>query len=152
MPVLTSIKTTQGTVSIYARKSWIARATYDYKGKYLVEALLRRDGSLKWAPEGRWGNFPGLLLGWRASEEGFWKNNISFINYFKLRASYGKMGMDPGNSFQYLNKFNLNTGLTFGTGKVIETTVVPVTLQTQKLHGKHRLHGTLVSTPKSLMI
>ena len=118
-------KSNSGGVSIYARKSYIARASYDYKGKYLIEALLRRDGSLKWAPEGRWGNFPGLLLGWRASEEGFWKDNIAFINYFKLRASYGQMGMDPGNSFQYLNKFNLNTGLTFGTGKVIETTVIP---------------------------
>ena len=121
-------KNNSGYANLYARKSWIARATYDYKGKYLVEMLLRRDGSLKFAPEGRWGNFPGLLLGWRASEEGFWKDNISFINYFKLRASYGKMGMDPGNSFQYLNKFDLNTGLTLGTGKVIETTVIPASV------------------------
>jgi TonB-linked SusC/RagA family outer membrane protein len=118
-------KNNSGYANLYARKSWIARATYDYKGKYLVEALFRRDGSLKFAPEGRWGNFPGLLLGWRASEEGFWKDNISFINYFKLRASYGMMGMDPGNSFQYLNKYNLDTGLTMGTSKVVETTVVP---------------------------
>jgi TonB-linked SusC/RagA family outer membrane protein len=118
-------KSNSGGVSIYARKSWIARASYDYKGKDLLEVLFRRDGSLKWAPEGRWGNFPGLLLGWRASEEDFWKNNIPFINFFKLRASYGKMGMDPGSSFQYMNKFNLNTGLTYGTGKVIETTLIP---------------------------
>ena len=126
-------KSNSGGVSIYARKSWIARATYDYKGKYLVEALFRRDGSLKWAPEGRWGNFPGLLLGWRASEEDFWKNTLPFINFFKLRASYGQMGMDPGNSFQYLNKFNLNTGLTFGTGKVIETTVIPANVANPKI-------------------
>jgi TonB-dependent starch-binding outer membrane protein SusC len=126
-------KNNSGTVSIYARKSWIGRASYSYMGKYLVEFVFRRDGSLKWAPEGRWGNFPGVLLGWRASEESFWKNNIAFINYFKLRASYGVMGMDPGSSFQYLNKFNLNTGLTMGSGKVIETTVIPANVANPKI-------------------
>ncbi|WP_167618114.1 TonB-dependent receptor [Maribellus sediminis] len=112
-----------GSMSIYARKSWIGRFNYSYKGKYLVEALFRRDGSLKFPPDSRWGNFPGLLLGWRASEEDFWQNNIGFINYFKLRASYGKMGMDPGDPFQFMNKYVLGTGLTMGTGKVVETVV-----------------------------
>ncbi|MBE3084900.1 MAG: TonB-dependent receptor, partial [Bacteroidetes bacterium] len=118
-------KNTTGTMSIYARKSWIGRATYDYKGKYLAEILFRRDGSLKFPPDSRWGNFPGLLLGWRASEEDFWKNNIAFINYFKIRASYGKMGMDPGNPFQYTNSFGLGSGMVFGTGTAIETAVGP---------------------------
>lgn len=112
-----------GSMSIYARKSWIGRFNYSYAGKYLVEALFRRDGSLKFPPDSRWGNFPGLLLGWRASEEDFWQNNIGFINYFKLRASYGKMGMDPGDPFQFMNKYVLGTGLTMGTGKVVETVV-----------------------------
>jgi TonB-linked SusC/RagA family outer membrane protein len=116
-------KNTEGSMSIYARKSWILRADYDYKGKYLIEFLFRRDGSLKFPPESRWGNFPGLLLGWRVSEEGFWKNNIAFINYFKLRATYGKMGMDPGDPFQYVNKYGISPGLVFGTGSTIETTV-----------------------------
>jgi TonB-linked SusC/RagA family outer membrane protein len=118
-------KNTSGSASIYARKSWIGRATYDYKGKYLAEILFRRDGSLKFPPESRWGNFPGLLLGWRVSEEGFWKDNIAFINYFKLRGSYGKMGMDPGNPFQYTNSFGLGSGMVFGTGTSIETAVGP---------------------------
>jgi TonB-linked SusC/RagA family outer membrane protein len=110
-----------GGLDVYARKSIIGRATYGYKGKYLAEVLFRADGSLKFPPDGRWGYFPGFLLGWRASEEGFWKNNLPFINYFKLRASYGKMGMDPGSSFQYVNKFALTTGATFGTGSSVET-------------------------------
>ncbi len=110
-----------GGLSVYARKSYIGRATYGYKGKYLAEVLFRADGSLKFPPEGRWGYFPGFMVGWRASEEDFWKNNIPFINYFKLRASYGKMGMDPGSSFQYVNKFALSTGATFGTGSDVET-------------------------------
>lgn len=118
-------KNTTGYSTIYARKSWIGRATYDFSGKYLAEFLFRRDGSLKFPPSKRWGNFPGLLLGWRASEEGFWKDNIPFINYFKLRASYGQMGMDPGDPFQYMNKFGLSSGMVFGTGTSIETTVGP---------------------------
>ena len=121
-------KNTTGYATIYARKSWIGRASYDYKGKYLAEFLFRRDGSLKFPPDSRWGNFPGLLLGWRASEEGFWKNGIPFINYFKLRASYGVMGMDPGDPFQYMNKFGLSSGMVFGTGSSIETAVGPPTI------------------------
>jgi TonB-dependent starch-binding outer membrane protein SusC len=62
----------------------------------LAEVVFRADGSLKFPEDNRWGYFPGILVGWRASEENFWKENLSFANYFKLRASYGKMGMDPG--------------------------------------------------------
>ena len=118
-------KHTEGFSTIYARKSLIGRATYDFRGKYLAEIVFRRDGSLKFPEHSRWGNFPGFLLGWRASEEDFWKNNIGFINYFKLRGSYGKMGMDPGAAFQYMNKFGLSSGMVFGTGSSIETTVGP---------------------------
>jgi TonB-linked SusC/RagA family outer membrane protein len=121
-------KNTTGYMTIYGRKSWIGRLTYDYKGKYLAELLFRRDGSLKYTTSGRWGNFPGLLLGWRASEEGFWKDNLPFINYFKLRGSYGKMGLDPGDPFQYMNKFGLSSGMVFGTGSAIETAVGPPTV------------------------
>jgi len=112
-----------GGMSIYARKSWIARLNYNFREKYLIELLFRRDGSLKFPPNSRWGNFPAVLLGWRVSEEDFWKNNLGFINYFKLRGSYGKMGMDPGDAFQYVNKYVLASGMTFGTGKQVETIV-----------------------------
>jgi TonB-linked SusC/RagA family outer membrane protein len=115
----------EGNASIYARKSYIGRATYDYQGKYLAEVVFRADGSLKFPEDNRWGYFPGVLLGWRASEEGFWKENLSVINYFKLRASYGKMGMDPGDPFQFMNKYNLSTGMTFGTSGAIGTAVGP---------------------------
>jgi TonB-linked SusC/RagA family outer membrane protein len=115
----------EGNASIYARKSWIGRANYDYKGKYLAEVVFRADGSLKFPEENRWGYFPGVLLGWRASEENFWKENLSFANYFKLRASYGKMGMDPGNSFQYIDNYGFSTGMTFETSGAIGTAVGP---------------------------
>ncbi len=116
-------KNNSGGMWIYARKSYIGRLNYSFEGKYLLEALIRRDGSLKFPPDSRWGNFPGLLIGWRTSEEDFWKESLSAINYFKIRASYGKMGMDPGNPFQYMNKYVLSNGLTMGSGKVVETVV-----------------------------
>lgn len=118
-------KNTTGGAYIYARRSLIGRFTYNYKQKYLAEMLFRRDGSLKFPPSSRWGNFPGFLLGWRASEESFWKNNLSFINYFKLRATYGVIGMDPGAPFQYTNKYNLGPGPVLGTAGNIVTIVGP---------------------------
>jgi TonB-linked SusC/RagA family outer membrane protein len=116
-------KTNSGFMEIYARQSLIGRVDYNYKEKYLAEFLFRRDGSLKFPPSRRWGNFPGVLVGWRASEENFWKENLSFINYFKLRATYGEMGMDPGNAFQYINKYSLGTGMTFGDNKEVMTKI-----------------------------
>ncbi len=131
----------RGTTTIYARKSYIGRATYDYKGKYLAEVVFRADGSLKFPTSDRWGYFPGLLLGWRASEEDFWKTNLSFINYFKLRTSFGMIGMDPGNPFQYMDKYGIGTGMTFGTSGAIQTAVGPptvanpnITWETQKTY------------------
>ncbi len=116
-------KTNSGWMGIYARQSWIGRFNYNFKEKYLFEFIFRRDGSLKFPPNSRWGNFPAFLLAWRASEEDFWRENLSVINYFKLRASYGQMGMDPGDPFQYMNKYSLDTGMTLGTGKDVVTKI-----------------------------
>lgn len=118
-----------GSASVYARKSYMGRATYDYQGKYLAEVVFRADGSLKFPPKERWGYFPGFLVGWRASEEGFWKANLSYVNYFKLRASFGMMGMDPGSSFQYMDTYEIGTGMTFGTAGTIESVVGPPTVR-----------------------
>ncbi|HAQ19155.1 MAG TPA: TonB-dependent receptor [Prolixibacteraceae bacterium] len=130
-----------GSASVYARKSYIGRATYDYKGKYLAEVVFRADGSLKFPSSDRWGYFPGLLLGWRASEENFWKSNLPFINYFKLRTSFGMMGMDPGSPFQFMDKYGIGTGMVFGTSGAIQTVVGPpsvanpnITWETQKTY------------------
>ena len=118
----------EGSASVNARKSWIGRATYDFKGKYLADIIFRADGSLKFPTSNRWGYFPSLLLGWRASEEDFWKTNLSFVNYFKLRASIGQLGNDPGNPFQYMDKYPIGTGMTFGTDGSIQTVVGPPTI------------------------
>ncbi len=70
------------------RASAFGRVAYNYQEKYLAEFLWRYDGSWMFPRENRWGFFPGVLLGYRISEENFWKENVGFIDYFKIRASY----------------------------------------------------------------
>jgi TonB-dependent starch-binding outer membrane protein SusC len=70
--------------------SYFARASYDYDGKYLVNAIFRRDGTSLLHPDQRWGNFPSVSAGWILSKEEFW--NVDFIDFFKVRASWGTNG------------------------------------------------------------
>ncbi len=107
------------SVNIDSRINYFGRFSYNYNEKYLFEFTFRRDGSLRFSEEnGRWGNFPSLLAGWRISNEDFWKRNIPFIDYFKLRASWGQMGNDQVGAFQYLSNYGFGTGTVFGTGKL----------------------------------
>lgn len=70
--------------------SYFARASYDYEGKYLLQAVLRRDGTSLLGTDNRWGNFPSVSAGWIISREKFW--NVKFIDLFKVRASWGTNG------------------------------------------------------------
>lgn len=102
-----------GSASQGARKNYFGRINYDYKRKYLAEFTMRRDGSPNFATEKRWGNFPSASAGWRLSEENFMKK-FTFINDLKLRASYGIMGNDLVNSFQYLTTYGLGSNYVIG--------------------------------------
>jgi TonB-linked SusC/RagA family outer membrane protein len=77
-----------------ARLSYFGRVGYNFKEKYMAEFLWRYDGSYMFSEQTRFGFFPGILAGWRISEEDFFRENVSFINNLKLRASYGQMGND----------------------------------------------------------
>lgn len=95
-----------------ARLGYIGRINYNFAQKYLLEFSARYDGSWKFPPNKRWGFFPSGSVGWRISEENFWKeakiNN--FFNNLKLRASYGIMGDDDlggnYNAFDYLSGYD----------------------------------------------
>jgi len=79
-----------------SRLSYLGRAGYNYKEKYLAEFLWRVDGSYVFPKNGRFGFFPGVSAGWRISEEGFWKNSLSkIVNNVKIRGSWGQMGAEP---------------------------------------------------------
>jgi TonB-dependent starch-binding outer membrane protein SusC len=70
--------------------SFYGRVNYDYKGKYLLSATLRRDGSSLFSPDYQWGTFPSVSAGWVFSQENFF--NSGFMTYGKLRASWGQNG------------------------------------------------------------
>jgi TonB-linked SusC/RagA family outer membrane protein len=81
-----------GTYHRWATAGFFGRLNYDYEGKYLLEANLRYDGSSRYRASQRWNLFPSVSVGWNMAREGFWEDNISFINTMKLRASYGQLG------------------------------------------------------------
>ncbi|MEI6276949.1 MAG: TonB-dependent receptor [Prolixibacteraceae bacterium] len=103
-------KDNTGTASETARLNYFGRVNYDYLSKYLVEFVWRYDGSFIFPADKRWGFFPGASVGWILSEENFWKNNVSFLNYFKLRGSWGQTGNDRISAFQYLSTYKFGTG------------------------------------------
>ncbi|HUW92446.1 MAG TPA: TonB-dependent receptor [Bacteroidales bacterium] len=72
--------------------SFFGRANYDYKGRYLISATFRADGSSKFGKGNRWGYFPSAAIAWRISEEDFMKSLSSVINNLKVRFSYGAAG------------------------------------------------------------
>lgn len=82
------------------RLSYFGRMQYDYKGKYLLSAMLRRDASSKFGPDNQVGYFPSFTGGWVISDEGFY-GEPKTVNFMKLRASYGTLGNDqiPNNGY-----------------------------------------------------
>jgi TonB-linked SusC/RagA family outer membrane protein len=102
-------KTNNGSADVTARVNYFGRVNYDFMEKYLVEFLWRYDGSYIFPAGKRFGFFPGVSLGWRLSEEQFWKDNLSFINYFKLRGSWGQTGNDRIEAYQYLASYGYNS-------------------------------------------
>lgn len=87
-----------------AMLSGVFMANYSYKGRYLLKASMRADGSSKFAPDNRWGFFPSGAIGWRVSDENFFKN-VSWlkknVDNLKLRFSYGQVGNDQIASYAY---------------------------------------------------
>jgi len=79
------------TESNNALLSYYARVQYGFRGKYLLSASVRRDGSSRFGRQTQWGTFPSLSAGWRISDESFLQG-IRWINDVKLRFSYGRSG------------------------------------------------------------
>ncbi|MDD7421341.1 MAG: TonB-dependent receptor [Prevotellaceae bacterium] len=106
-----SMNSGQNDVYHFTNLSYIGRVNYDYLSKYLFEFSFRYDGSSMFAADNRWGFFPAVSAGWRVSEEKFWKDSsLSFINNFKVRASYGKLGDDTAAAYQYISGYSYPAG------------------------------------------
>ena len=125
-----------GTDGEITRRSFFGQATYDYKNRFLASASFRRDGSSRFTPQNRWGNFGGGSLGYRLSEEEFFKNALPQITNLKLRASYGLIGNEalggayygaylPYPSIAQSVNYVLGTGQTFVNGATQITLASP---------------------------
>lgn len=108
-------KTNNGGAWQRARLSYFGRVNYNFREKYLAEFLWRYDGSYIFPENDRFGFFPGILLGWRLSEEKFFSDHIGFFDNLKLRASWGQMGNDNIlfngvlQEYRFLSTYGFNT-------------------------------------------
>ena len=96
--------------------SYIGRVNYAYADKYLLEFLVRADASTKFSPKNFWGVFPAMSAGWVISEENWFKDKVKWVDYLKLRASFGLTGRDNLTAWQWMQVYNLdkNKGSVFG--------------------------------------
>ncbi|MFC0772172.1 SusC/RagA family TonB-linked outer membrane protein [Terrimonas alba] len=94
--------------------SYFGRLQYNFQEKYLFNATFRADGSSKFAPDHRWGYFPSVSAGWIASRENFMQN-ISWLSFFKLRGSWGRVGNQSVPAYQFLAPISFSqAGYVFG--------------------------------------
>lgn len=115
-----------------ASMSYLARINYSFKGKYLVNATFRRDGTSKFSPKHQFGNFGSVGLGWVLTDEKFLQP-VSWLNFLKLKASWGTVGngLNIGNYLSYPVLLNSNVGI-FGNN--VYPSVVPKYIPDPNLH------------------
>jgi len=96
---LTDGQRISGTIIPFISISYLGRLIYDYKGKYLLTASIRRDGNSRFGEGNRWGTFPSFSVGWKLNEDLL--PNAQQINMLKVRVGWGKTGNSNIGNFQY---------------------------------------------------
>lgn len=105
-----------GGADHHALSSVFGRLTYDFKNKYSLTAILRRDGSSNFGANNRYGYFPSVGLSWVLSDEDFFPR-IENINAVKFRASWGINGNEDIGRWQFLSTIDKSRGYIFGNGR-----------------------------------
>ncbi len=93
----------------YKYNAVFAKLNYDWNEKYLINATFRRDGSSRFGPANRFGNFGAIGAGWVFTQEDFVKDNLPFLSFGKLRGSFGTTGNDQISNFIYLPLYSSTT-------------------------------------------
>ena len=99
----------------YSILSYFGRVSYDFDGRFMAQATVRRDASSHFGPSNKWGTFPSLSLGWNLKNESFLKHN-SVVSIAKLRASWGINGKDNLSDFLYAVYAQSGNNYVFGSG------------------------------------
>lgn len=104
-----------GPVDPDRRLSYFGRINYNYKETYLLNATFRADGSSRFSSQNQWGYFPSVSAGWVATNEDFLKSENGWLDFLKVRASWGQVGNQNVTAFQYLAPITLtNVNYIFG--------------------------------------
>ena len=103
---------------IFRLMSYFGRIQYSYNYKYLASVILRRDGTTRFGPNNRFGYFPSISLGWVVSEEPFF-DAAEFIDFAKVRLSYGETGNDKIGDFRYVSSLNGEAEYIFNGGQLV---------------------------------
>ena len=107
----------------YTFASWLIRAQYSYKGRYMLSASVRGDASSRFAPNTRWGYFPAASFGWRISDEPFLAGAKGVLDDMKIRASVGQTGNAQIGNSEYLALYGTANNVVVGDG--LATQVYP---------------------------
>ncbi|MDO7873301.1 TonB-dependent receptor [Hymenobacter sp. ASUV-10] len=134
-----SAPTVGGIADEWAKRSFFSQLTYDYKGRYLLTGSFRRDGSSRFDPTRRYGNFGAGSVGWRVSEEEFFKTAVPVVSNLKLRASYGVNGNDNlFSSYLYQATVNQNVNYILGSGQTLTNGAIQIGFASQDIHWESR--------------
>ncbi|RPD43040.1 SusC/RagA family TonB-linked outer membrane protein [Chitinophaga barathri] len=98
----------------WALEGLLGRVAYNYKSKYYLDAIVRYDGSSRFAKGNRWGVFPAMSAAWRISAEPFMKDQ-AWITDLKLRAGWGELGNQEVRNFAYISTVDKNPMYAFGS-------------------------------------
>ncbi|WP_227740358.1 TonB-dependent receptor [Salegentibacter sp. BLCTC] len=103
-----------GTANEWALQSFFGRAKYEFRKKYLFESTMRYDGSSRFPKNKKYAFFPSFAIGWKLSEERFFTDALPWIDDFKLKASYGKLGNQNIGNYPYQTVFSSGYDYPFG--------------------------------------
>lgn len=112
------------TESRHSMVGMFGRIGYNYKGKYIVNGTVRRDGSSRFGTGNRWGYYPSGSIGWRFSDEPFmsWAENV--LDDGKFRASYGETGNDRIGNYNHLELYEFGENYYNGVSGVVPSTTL----------------------------
>lgn len=97
--------------------SFFGRVNYNFRETYLATLVMRADGSSNFAPGNRWGYFPSVSVGWVMTNEKFMEKALSWLDFLKIRASWGQNGNQNIAGFQYLANIAFDSKYFFGDNK-----------------------------------
>lgn len=106
----------------WALASFFGRINYNYHEKYMATFILRADGSSNFARGNRWAYFPSASVGWVLSEEKFMQNSRRWLDFLKIRASWGRNGNQSIDNFQYVSPIAFDQSHVYGFGQTIVNT------------------------------